>query len=126
MSKCWTASIGKRVGEARQAEGPMVKTIFAVLATLAMLVTVAFANACDDFNLTRFEPSELEHCIHDLQFNALIESKTKDSEIKLLQLQTCNLALALAQLKPMPADELQSYCFANDLKAKQSPAPKAK
>jgi hypothetical protein len=75
------------------------------------LVDAAMASsACDNFNLTQFQPSELEQCIKDMQFMNKVMQDTTDSQLRLLQLQLCNLATSLAQLKPIPEDELKSYC----------------
>jgi hypothetical protein len=56
----------------------------------------------------RFDPSELERCIRDIKFNEMVSNNARDSEIKLLQVH-CNLALALAKLKPLPEDDLKSF-----------------
>jgi hypothetical protein len=91
------------------------------LLALAVSATQAWASPCDDFDMLKFDPSELERRIKELKFNETVAGNTRDTEIKLLQLQVCNLALALSQLKPIPEDVLKSYCPFQPKAKKTSP-----
>jgi hypothetical protein len=88
------------------------------------LPSAALASSCDNFNLFRFDPAELERCISEMKFSETLDRNVMNSQIKLLQLQVCNLAHQLAELKPMPDDDLKSYCFAAAAAESKKAAPK--
>jgi hypothetical protein len=92
---------------------------------VALFPSAASASSCDNFNLLRFDPAALEQCIRDMQLSEMVERNAMNSQIKLLQIQVCNLAMTVAEFKPMPDDVLKSYCFAMAQPKKLPSKPKS-
>jgi hypothetical protein len=78
---------------------PIGFSVFALF--VAIMPTTSFASNCDSFNLLRFDPSELQNCIKEMQFKLEMQEKMN----RLLEGRICTLAMELAEANPTSLNE---------------------
>jgi len=90
----------------------------AVILFLLVLATAssAKADACDDFNLLRFQPGRLEECIKHLKFTYDLQINTFELENRSLQSEICILAMELRDVRPSAFEALKDECIPPKLK----------
>lgn len=84
------------------------------ICALALVVTTSpvdaqvpgYIPACSDFNVLRFSPDELQHCIDAIK----LEIVTDEARIQLLETTVCSLALELSEVKPDARGLAEAAC----------------
>lgn len=82
-------------------------------------IHAASAAECDDFNLLRFHPSELQRCIDQISG----EVRLQQMEIQNLDIEVCTLSMKLDQVSP--GDDLAAtFCPHRKAKRPLGKSPK--
>jgi hypothetical protein len=105
---------------------PLVRSLrrqacFHATLSAARWTSPASADACDDFNLMRFDPKRLEECIKHMKFTYELQLNSLELENHSLQVEICLLASELKDLRPSAYDMVKEFCVPAKLK-KDHPA----
>lgn len=93
------------------------------LLLFASITPAAGFGSCDTFNIPRFDPNELAHCISEMKSEMQSSMFLKDAQVRLLESQLCTIAMEMREARP--SFDPQSYCPRLRPK-KQAPKPTAR